>query len=548
MTADDRAVDRAIARHRAGDLSGAETLYRAVLEEESGNLAALVNLAAILLCRGDAAGARELSGRAVTRDDRHAPAWNIKGAALARTGDPHGALECYDRALAIDPAFRDAALNRAGALIALGNFDEAVAVCEHLLQRDSSLASAQCILGLALAGLDRLDEALASFSRALERAPDMAEAHNGRADVLRRQGRVEEAVIGFSQAIACNPAFADAYNNRGIAWQYMRCYAEAIADYDAAIARAPAHADAHWNRALVLLLRGDFARGWPEYEWRWRSAAMRGLARDFPAPRWQGEDVAGKTILLHAEQGLGDTLQFCRYAPLVRARGARVILEAPRPLARLLATLDGVDRVITAGDVFPPFDLQCPLLSLPGIFATTVETIPARVPYLAPDPAAVTAWRDRLGVKTGLRVGVVWAGRPGHHNDRNRSLAAEQLVPWRDLPAEFHCLQKEVAPADRSRLAGWMAFHDRALGDLADTAALAAAMDVVVSVDTAVAHLAGALGLPLRLMLPFAADFRWLENREDSPWYPTARIFRQPAPGDWAAVVGGVARDLSSRT
>lgn len=540
------ALNEAISRHKAGDLAGAESLYRRVLQDDPGNLAALVYLAAIALGSGDAAAAAKYADRALAAAPRHAPAWNIKGLVHVRAGDARAALDCYGRALACDPLFHDAAANRAAALLDLGDAQGAAEACRAVLAVRSD-AACQCILGIALFQLERFVEAASAFDAALTLAPGMAEAHNGKANLLRRLGRLEEAIFEYSQAIACNPRFADAYSNRGIAWQYLRCYAEALSDYEAAIARVPGHADAHWNRALVLLLRGDYARGWAEYEWRWQSTAMRGLARVFPVPQWHGEEIAGRTILIHAEQGLGDTLQFCRYVALVAARGARVVLEVPRPLARLLAHLEGASQIITAGDVFPPFDLHCPMLSLPLLFGTTLETVPGRVPYVRPDAALAAEWRARLGPRSRPRVGVVWAGRSTHHNDHNRSLPAGQLAPWRDLPIAFHCLQKEVTPADRALLGAWMTFHDGDLNDLADTAALAAAMDVVVTVDTSAAHLAGALGLPVWVMLPFAGDYRWLEMREDSPWYPTARLFRQQSTGDWPAVIARVADALRQR-
>lgn len=538
------ALDEAIARHNAGDLTAAESLYRRVLQDDPGNLAALVYLGAIALGRGDTAAAADCAGRALSFSPDHAPAWNIKGLAYARAGHARAAMDCYDRALALSPQFSDAAANRAAALLDLDDAAGAAQACEAVLSNRPD-AACQCILGIALLKLARTTEALAAFDAALAMAPGMAEAHNGRANVLRHLGRVEEAILGYSQAIACNPAFADAYNNRAVAWQYLRRIPEALSDFDAALARAPAHADAHWNRALVRLLEGNYAQGWPDYEWRWRSAVMRRHARNFPVPQWRGEDISGKTILIHAEQGLGDALQFCRYVPMVVARGARVVLEVHKPLRRLLGTLGGGATVVTPGEATPPFDIHCPMLSLPPAFATTVETIPAAVPYLMPDPALAAAWRAKLGPRLRPRIGVVWAGRPDNQNDTNRSMPVETLAPWLAGGVEVHCLQKDVAPADRAWAeARDVIFHDHDLGDFADTAALATTMDVVVSVCTAVAHLAGALGLPVWVCLCFAADWRWFMSRADSPWYPTARLFRQPAPGDWATVADEVAADL----
>ena len=537
-------MDEAIARHNAGDLAAAESLYRHVLQGDPGNLAALVYLGAIALGRGDTTTAVDYADRALSASPDHAPAWNIKGLAHARGGEARAALDCFDRALARDPQFSDAAVNRAATLLDLDDARSAAQACQAVLNARPD-AACQCILGIALLTQDRTAEALAAFDAALAMAPGMAEAHNGRANVLRHLGRVEEAILGYSQAIACNPAFADAYNNRAVAWQYLRRIPEALADFDAALARAPAHADAHWNRALVRLLEGNYAQGWPDYEWRWRSAVMRRHARNFPVPQWRGEDIAGKTILIHAEQGLGDVLQFCRYVPLVAARGARVVLEVHKPVRRLLGTLGGGAIVVASGEATPPFDVHCPMLSLPPAFGTTVATIPAAIPYLAADPALTAAWRAKLGPRLRPRIGVVWAGRPDNQNDTNRSMPVETLAPWLAAGVEVHCLQKDVSADDRAWAeARGVVFHDQDLGDFADTAALATAMDVVVSVCTAVAHLAGALGLPTWVALCFAADWRWFMERADSPWYPTARLFRQSTPGDWAPVATAIAAEL----
>ncbi len=537
-------LDAAVARHQAGDLAGAEVLYRHVLEGDPGNLAAHVNLGILNLGRGHTAAALAGADAALARDDTHARAWNLKGLALVGGGDPRAALTCYDRALACDPSSADAAANRAAVLLDLEDAAGAADACRAVL-RTRPDAPCHCILGLALFHQNLPTEAVAEFDAALTLAPGMTEAHNGRANALRRLGRLEEAILGYTQAIACNPGAADAYNNRAVAWQYLRRIPEALADYDAALARAPAHTEARWNRGLVRLLAGDYERGFQDYEERWRSAVMRRHARAFSVPQWRGEDVAGKTILIHAEQGLGDALQFCRYVPLVAARGARVVLEVHKPLRRLLTRLPGAAVVITSDDPPPAIDLHCPMLSLPAAFKTTVDTIPAAVPYLAPDPDVAAAWRTKLGPRRRPRVGVVWAGRPDNQNDINRSMPVETLAPWLAAGVEFHCLQKQVSAQDRAWAeARGVIFHDQALADFADTAALAASMDVVISVCTSVAHLAGALGLPTWIALCFAADWRWLLHRADSPWYPTARLFRQPARDNWAAVAEEVAAEL----
>ena len=548
MAAVNALLDEAIGRHNAGDIGRAEMLYHAVLERDPGNLAALVYLGVIVLGRGDGVAAMAYADRALMSNRDHAPAWNIKGLAAARLGQARAALDYYDRALQLDPRSIDAAANRAAAQLDLEDFKGAVRSCRQLLGVRPEVASSHCILGIALFKLGSFEDALAAFDAALSRAPRMAEAHNGRANVLGQIGRTEEAIAGYSAAIDCNPAFADAYNNRGVAQQFLRRYKEAIADYDAAIAISPANADAHWNRALVLLLRGDYEAGWPAYEWRWKSAAMRHLARTFTVPQWRGEDIAGKTILIHAEQGLGDTLQFCRYVPLVAARGARVVVQVHGALVSLLAKLEGAAQVIGENYTIPPIDVHCPLMSLPAVFQTTVDTIPAKVPYVKVDPMIPITWSARLGPRRGRRrVGLVWAGRPDHHNDSNRSLPVANIAPWLDLGAEVHCLQRDVAYTDRTwAVPRGVIFHDHELADMNDTAGLVASMDVVITVDTAVAHLAGAMARPTWVLLPYAGDFRWLTHPTECPWYPTARLFRQEAPGDWQGVAAAVSGELGN--
>lgn len=535
-----------MACHNAGDLAQAETLYRAVLDLAPDDVSALTFLAVILLGRGDLVAATACVERALARDPAHVTAWNVKGLVAARSGQSRAALECYDRALHLDPGSFDTAANRAATLLDLRKFGAAVSACKQLLRARPDFASAHCILGNALFEIGRFEDALPCFDAALTYAPRMAEAHNGRANALRRIGRIEDAIAGYSAAIDCNPAFALAYNNRGVARQFLRRYKDAIADYDAAIAISPANADTQWNRALVLLLSGDYENGWPAYEWRWKSAAMRHLARTFAVPQWRGEDIAGKTILIHAEQGLGDTLQFCRYVPLVAARGARVVFQVHVALRNLLAKLEGAAQVLGADDTVPRIDVHCPLLSLPAAFQTTVDTIPAKVPYVKVDPMVPIIWSARLAPRRGRRrVGLVWAGRPEHHNDHNRSLPVAMIAPWLDLGVEVHCLQKEVTPADRV----WaeprgVIFHGDKLVDMNETAGLVANMDVVISVDTAMAHLAGAMARPTWVLLPYAADFRWLTHPTECPWYPTARLFRQETPGDWQGVAAAVAGEL----
>lgn len=388
-----------------------------------------------------------------------------------------------------------------------------------------------------------LDAALVAFRRAIALQPGLPEAHNNVGNVLQALGDCDGAIAAYRQALALRPAYAEAQDNLGAALQAAGRPEEAIAAHRQALALRPDHAGAQWNLAYALLLKGDFAAGWAQNEWRWRASGRQAADPGWSQPLWLGTPaLAGRTLLVHHEQGLGDTLQMLRYAPLLAAQGARVLLRVPATLADLAATVPGVAAVIREGEPLPAFDLHCPCMSLPLACGTLLETIPATVPYLAAPEAARSAWQARLGPAQRRRVGLAWSGSAGHRNDRNRSLPFARLAPLLDADAEFHSLQKEYRAADAAamRADGRIIDHAADLATLADTAGLIAALDLVITVDTAVAHLAGAMGRPAWLLLPFAPDYRWLLGRDDSPWYPTLRLFRQPVAGDWGSVVGRV--------
>jgi len=397
-------------------------------------------------------------------------------------------------------------------------------------------------LGAVLAERGRLEEASGWYSRAIAERRDFADAHNNLGATLVKLDRAAEAEALHRRAIALKPAFADAHYNLGVALHDQGRFDEALQSYDEAARIKPDFVDARWNRAFLLLTKGRFAEGWSEHEWRWRRKQQP--PRSFPEPLWKGEAAAGRTILLHFEQGIGDTLQFMRYAPIVAAGGARVLLQVQRPLARLVRGSVGRGiEVLADGDVLPPFDLHSPLLSLPLACGTAdIDSVPAQVPYVTADAASVARWRERIGTHDGLKVGLVWAGNPQHKNDRNRSVAIELLAQLLDAPGvHWYSLQVGERSADLARLpSGNIVNLADGLTDFAETAAAISALDLVISVDTAAAHLAGALGKPVWLLVPFTPDWRWLLGRADSPWYPTARLFRQPARGDWERVVSDV--------
>lgn len=412
----------------------------------------------------------------------------------------------------------------------LGKNDVALATFDRALGVQSDFAGIHFSRANVLTDLERHEEAVASYDRAIELQPDFAMAHSNRGNLLQRFKRLEEAVASYDRAITLQPDYAVAYYNRGNALQDLKRYDEAVASYDRAIDIRPDFAEARVNQAISLLLIADFARGWQGYEWRTRVKSPGNVWRSFERPQWFGhEDLAGKTILLPAEQGFGDTIQFGRYVPLVAARGARVLLEVLPPLAELMASVAGAAQIMRKGDPLPDFDLQCPLLSLPLAFGTRLETLPTEAPYLHVKAEDAAQWDARLGAKTRPRIGLAWSGEPTHPNDRNRSIPLAALQPLLEFDATFVSLQKDIRASDVAVLQarGDLLHFGDSLTNFYDTAALVSNLDLVISIDSSVAHLAGALAKPVWILLPYNSDWRWLLNREDSPWYPTARLFRQ---------------------
>jgi tetratricopeptide (TPR) repeat protein len=486
--------------------------------------------------------------RALALRPSHAAALNNRGNVLHQLKRFEEALASYDRALAVRPDHTEALCNRGATLHELKRFEEALASYDRALALRPNHAGALYNRGNTLRQLTRFDEALASYDRALALRPNHVEALNNRATALQHLNRFAEAVASYDRVVALKPDYAEAYSNRGNALGQLNRHDEALASYAKALALRPDHATARLNEALARLVCGDFERGWRAYEWRWKTPAMLPPPRNFSQPLWKGDaDLAGKTVLLHAEQGFGDTIQFCRYVPMVAARGARVVLEVQPPLKPLLGSLAGVGQIFAQGEPLADFDLHCPLLSLPLAFNTRLETVPAAVPYLAAPPERQALWATRLGPKAGPRVGIAWAGRATNWNDRNRSIGLAPLLALAIPGITLVSLQKQLRAPDRELLAAQP--HICRLGeefaDFADAAAVIAELDLVISVDTAVAHLAGAMGKPVFILLPYAPDWRWLLERSDSPWYPTVRLFRQMRPGDWDSLIAEVRAALA---
>lgn len=539
---------RAVAHHQAGQLEAARGLYEQLLAERPDHADALNLLGTVHAQQNDLPRAFALMTQALAQRADSWPILDNLGTVCMLLNRPQEALGHFERALALQPGQRLLHDKRQRAHAACVAAQRA-----WLDGPDAAAASAAALLacGNALLALQEPALALRAYERAGERAaPQRAQRISAliNAGVAQHAlGRFDDALDRYDSALALDAKNRDAWFNKGLASQKLNRHDAAIACYDRALALQPDHAELHWNRALSLLKLGRFAEGWRDYEWRWRRRVFTSPRRAFRQPLWLGDfALGGKTILLHGEQGFGDSLQFCRYAAMVAARGARVVLEVQAPLQGLLGTLAGVDQVIARGTPLPDFDCHCPLLSLPLAFATGLSNIPAEVPYLHADAARFAVWQQRLGARRGPRVGIVWSGIALHGHDAERSLALDNFAAVLPAGMDVVCLQKDIRESDRAVLRRLPAVRVFAaeLGDFADTAALLANMDLVVSVDTSVAHLAGALGKPLWLLLQYNPDWRWLLERDDSPWYPSARLYRQEALGDWQTVLTRLAADL----
>lgn len=539
------------ALHQKQQLTEALALYAQVLQLQPQHFDAL-HLSGIAAAQGrDPQRAREFLGRAISAHPQHAVAYVNRGAVLQGLGMWQAALDDCDSALARQPGQpgeADSHNQRGNLLKELRRYPEALESYARAIQLAPERANFHNNRGITLRLAGNYLEALAAFEHALTLQPAYAQAFNNRANTLNNLGRLQEALQSYEQAIALQPDVATFHANRGNILQELQRPDPALQSYRQATALDPADAHAHWSLSLGLLQLGQFEEGWRAYESRWERADYRERrSAHVLRPRWNGgPELQGKTILIHAEQGLGDTLQFCRYAAEVARRGGKVLLEVQPPLRSLLQGLPGVHQLLSPGEPAPAFDLQCPLLSLPLAFNTRLDSVPAATPYLRASAAKIAQWQGSLGPRTRPRVGLVWSGSGSHAHDRKRSIVLADFLTLLPEGVQPVSLQKEVREADLPVLQSRpdvIHFGD-ALADFSDTAALCELVDVVVCVDTSVAHLAGALGRPVWLLLPTNPDWRWLLDRRDSPWYPSARLFRQTVPGHWGEVLQEVRRAL----
>ncbi len=576
----------AFAKHQAGRWSEAEAQYRRVLARQDNHARALYLLGSVLAQQGRNSEAVTWLDKALTVQPAQAQALSHRGVALKELGRVREALADYDAALALRPDYPEALNNRAVALQTLERWDDAIADCRAALALRPDYMEALNNLGLACRKAERWEEASAAFNQALELQPGNADAGNnlglvlltqrdfagalGRFDAvldkdpncvpalnsrglaLKELGRLDEARACLEQALERQPDYNEVQINLGTCWMAENRMEEALAATDLALARDPEHAGAHWNRALILLTLGDWARGWPEYEWRFQSQMVTPPAWD--TPRWDGTPLAGRTLLVHAEQGLGDTLQFARCCARISRDGGQVVLECVPTLHPLMQACQGIDRVVAPAlpdEPAPAHDVHIPLMSLPGLLG--IAPMEYDVSYLRAPACSVQKWqaglkRNASDTPQALKVGLIWAGNPKHKNDHNRSCRLSDWASLAGVPgAVFYSLQKgapEAELADTS--AEWRPIPlGPLLEDFADTAGAMQAMDLILTVDTSPAHLAGALGVPVWTLLPFTPDWRWLLEREDTPWYPTMRLFRQTKPGDWGSVLARVTAELA---
>lgn len=541
-----QSLHEALLLHRQGRLQEAEKIYRHVLKAAPDNFDAVNLLGAIKAQLGQMSEAHRLFAAAVKANPRVPQAWLNLGQALLALKRGTEALDCFDKALALAPAEVEALNGRANVLLSLGRPREALEGFRQVLARAPQHAEARLNSGIAHAALGAFAEALAEFDRAVALAPGHPVAHFNRGLALYEVGRYAEAADAHARALQAAPQHGGAWLNRGRALAALNAYDEAITCYRRTLTLRGDDADAHFMESLALLTRGAYRDGFQKYEWRWRRTGMPAQAeRD--RPLWLGDaPLEGKTVFVHAEQGLGDTIQFARYVPMLAARGAKVVLEVPRELASVMARLDGAAAIVVRDAPPPAYDMHCPLGSLPLAFKTEFESVPAPIPYLAADEQHLQKWSHPIGGLERPRVAIAWAGNPNHLNDRNRSIGFARLAPLLAAPARFVGIQRDLRSDEAAAVAGEprLTYVGAALDDFADTAAVIALADLVISVDTAVAHLAGAMGRPLWVLLPFAPDWRWTLAGDMTPWYPTARLFRQPALGDWDSVIARVAAAL----
>lgn len=565
--------------HQDSDFHEAEQFYRQVLAVDPSHAESLHLLGVLYHQNGRHDLALDLISRAITINSRIAFYHSNLGSVLRRLGRLDQAARSFRKAISLNPDYAEAHNNLGLTLQELKKFDEALSCFQRAASLKADFPEVYNNLGNLMGDKGQSNDAVSFYQKAIELRPNYSEAYNNLGAALKSLEKLDEAIACYRIAIDLNSKFSEAYSNLGITLfkngqreegfsfcrkaidinpdlpeahynlanilASQRNLDEAIGCYRKAIDLRPGFSEAHNNLALSLLTQGDMEKGWQEYEWRWETTRMAPTRRSFKQPQWKGEAAEGRTLLVHAEQGLGDTIQFCRYVELAAAKGLRVVMEVQKPLFRLLSNLKGIERIVVYGEELPTFDLHCPMLSLPLALGTTLANIPSAQSYLAVDNEKIEIWRKRMSgsLGRGINVGLTWAGGKSTSTNYQRSLNPDHLLSLLDIPGlSFFSLQKERTLKSRD-----LELNDlmEEVVDLYDTAALIGNLDLIISVDTAVAHLAASLGKPVWLLDRFDSDWRWLIGRRDSPWYPTLRIYRQKQPGDWAAVIDEISLDLT---
>jgi tetratricopeptide (TPR) repeat protein len=542
-----QAFNAAVQYHNAGRLLEAEQLYRKILAQHPANAEALHLLGVLSAQLGRHVAAVELIQQALAIKPDWPMAYNNLGSALQATGQLDQAIAAHRRAIDLSCDYADAYGNLGATLHDKGQLGDAIAALRQAISLNPKNPVFHSNLASVLNDSEQFDAALAAARAALALSPRYAEAENNLGNAHRGRGELDESIAALNRALALKPDFADAHYNLGIVLQEKGLVDEAVAMYRKAMALKPGDGKTRNNLALALLLLGDWQQGWVEYEWRWSCKELISSRRDFAQPQWDGRPLQGQTILLYAEQGFGDTLQFVRYLPLVIERGGSVVFECQPELCRLARAMNIGVLVVPKGQLLPKFDVHLPLMSLPRVMNTTPASIPRDVPYLHADATEVEIWRKRMmDGSSSIKVGLAWAGSGLHKNDRNRSIKLSTLASLAGVPnVRFFSLQKGQAASETRSSPMHLTDMTEDFHDFAAAAAFIANLDLVIAVDTSIVHLAGAMGKAVWTLLPFSPDWRWLLKRGDSLWYPTMRLFRQPSPGDWSSVIAAVAEALT---
>jgi len=544
----------AMAQHQAGQLQEAEVIYRSILAEEPDNPYALHLLGLLAYQVGNNEVAIELIEKAIEANPTVPDFYNSYGEAYRALANNELSLKCYKQAIEIKPDFAEAYNNMGNALKVMGRNEEATTCFEKAITIRPDFFQAHYNLGISLQEVGKIEQAISHYQHAISNYPDYAEAHNNIGIALLEIGKHEDAITHYQKAISLNPDYAEANNNLGIALQEIGKHEDAITHYRKAISIKPSFAEAHFNLSCLYLLLGNFEKGWEEYEWRLKLKSNIEHTRSFTQPQWDGRPLDGKTILIHAEQGLGDTIQFIRYIPMLAKAGGDIVVECDAKLSHLFSGYEDITRFIGTGDELPDFDIHASLLSLPNIFKTSLNSTPSDTNYIHINDNLVGSWKNKLSSLKKLKVGLCWQGSVDNRKDQSRSIPLKYFSDILNIiDISFVSLQKGYGQEQIldgglaetiTDFSSEMDTHEK----FVDTCAIIENLNLVIGVDTATIHLAGAMGKPVWVLLPYSPDWRWMLNTNDTPWYPTMRLFRQQEPGNWETVMDEISVELGKLT